>query len=874
MQELIGMAMRTVSLMSSSQLYGLQMPRDNHNLTAFRHILCRNLTWAEIKKLYNPTELTLAICLYPTKFEEAARNDRSTLFYLHQQAKEIYYAHFKDITDVAMAFEIGCLDIRSFATSADPCTKDLLDVLDKGRGLHSFFPPCVLHAYKNKALRRAVQNYLVKVQHYSEEDCALDMLNRYLILLKFDRDVIKCSFGAGHGFPVELVIGPRFQVSILIENANEPRTVAYFASIKRVMVSKTVGPDGVRYQVRLAIEQSSDPNAPLEIMTFNFHTQEAADTVVHLLEGYCGEAIGAAMQDNVSEFGTATSNRTSRASRDSFLPNGCPYRLKETPTNEMQKLEMPRESVLLEQVLGEGQFGDVYKGIYRKNHHSELINVAVKTCKIDASTEERSQFLEEAQVVLQNALFGPAIDGFELLTGSRVIGLQYTDDIALLGDDTQADQHASNRLVIEVSRDIAARNILVARADWVKLADFGMARMLNDANEFRADKGRKMPIKWMAPESVHHRRFSSASDVWMFGVCMWEILSGGTKPFADMTNAEAAEHVTRGQRLKRPETCPRNLYVVMLECWNTNPQRRPTFAALKPRLRELAAQSRDAAKSDYLNSGKVSPTRKSRSAAQHHHHHTHSGNRKQEMPGGFQNNSSTAKLPSVHSRWDEVTELEPTDRGALSDGARFETSRDIILSGTKKQMPCSTNASESRRAVCGNSIGSSRSMSVGNTHRTESDLSPQERDRLHTTHLETNISGYTRSTTAGQSRLRSAPNISRDPSPKRNVTSGYEPPQSIGASVRDLFAAIEVEFGTSNVENEIFLAERQLNASMYHLISTIKDAKLSINRGPLLEEYRRHLLTLSYAIAADAHSLYTAVHESRNRLLSSRQSAT
>ncbi|KAA0200331.1 PTK2 protein tyrosine kinase 2 [Fasciolopsis buskii] len=781
-KELIGMAMRTVSLMSSSQLYGLQTPREDHNLNSFRHILCRNLTWAEIKKLFHPTELTLAICLFPTKFEEAARNDRSTLFYLHQQAKEIYHAHFNEITDVAMAFEIGCLDIRSFASSSDPCTKDLLDVLDKGRGLNSFFPPCVLQTYKSKALRRAVQNYLVKVQHYSEEDCALDMLNRYLILLKFDRDVIRCSFGAGQGFPVEMVIGPRFQVSIMLENAAEPRTVAYFASIKKVMVSKTVGSDGVRYQVRLAIEQSNDPNAPLEIMTFSFQSQEAADTVVHLLEGYCGEAIGAAIQDNGYDVGSSSANPIHRVSRDIFLPNGCPYRLKESTNREIQKLEMPRGSVILEQVLGEGQFGDVYKGIYRKESQTEAISVAVKTCKIDASPEERGQFLEEARIlsefnhphiirllgvcseepiwlVMEYAPLGELRHYLIARNGQIAYPLLLTFCYQIVAALTCLE---SKRCV---HRDIAARNILVARSDWVKLADFGMAKILYDADEFRADKGRKMPIKWMAPESVHHRRFSSASDVWMFGVCMWEILSGGTKPFADMTNAEAAEHVTRGQRLKRPEICPRNLYVIMLECWNTNPQRRPTFAALKPRLRELAAQSREVAKSDYQNSekagsptnpeakhfipdrgqtnshhhnsGKTSPTCKSRT---NHQHSTADRTKVAQNALPHHDNSSSSKLPSVRSRWEEVTELETpiggdggndigVNGGSDSDSARYDTTPDFHLDNgvQKKHTRGLTDASDMRPESAGNTVSSSRSRCAGNNrhqHHSNRQLSP------------------------------------------------------------------------------------------------------------------------------------------------------
>ncbi|KAF7234005.1 hypothetical protein EG68_11547 [Paragonimus skrjabini miyazakii] len=195
-KEMINMAMRTVSLSTASQLYGLRMPHKCKNASQpFRHILCRKLTWERLKSMYNPKELILSICLYPTKFEEAARNDRTTLFYLHQQARELYYARFSEIQDVDMAFEVGCLDIRSIVFSPNILPKDLMELVEKARPLQSFFPPCVTQQYKGKSLRRLVQSYLYKVKHYTEEDCVLDMLNRYLILLQFDRDVIRCSFG-------------------------------------------------------------------------------------------------------------------------------------------------------------------------------------------------------------------------------------------------------------------------------------------------------------------------------------------------------------------------------------------------------------------------------------------------------------------------------------------------------------------------------------------------------------------------------------------------------------------------------------------------------------------------------------------------------
>ncbi|VDO90150.1 unnamed protein product [Schistosoma margrebowiei] len=145
-----------------------------------------------------------------------------------------------------------------------------------------------------------------------------------------------------------------------------------------------------------------------------------------------------------------------------------------------------------------------------------------------------------------------------------------------------------------------------------------MSLILTDKNDFQdssyfllstqlAEQGRKMPIKWMAPESLHQRRFSSASDVWMFAVCIWEILSKGVKPFSNLTNAEAVEQIARGVRLERPDKCPHSLYEILLQCWNANPTLRPTFSMLKPRIRELTIQYKSTSASlepMYLNCGK------------------------------------------------------------------------------------------------------------------------------------------------------------------------------------------------------------------------------------------------------------------------------
>lgn len=131
-----------------------------------------------------------------------------------------------------------------------------------------------------------------------------------------------------------------------------------------------------------------------------------------------------------------------------------------------------------------------------------------------------------------------------------------------------------------VHRDIAARNVLVSAHDCVKLADFGLSRLIEEDCYYKASKG-KLPIKWMAPESINFRRFTTASDVWMFGVCVWEICMLGVKPFQGVKNSEVIGKLEQGHRLSLPQTCPPKLYSILTQCWAYEPSKRPTFQQLK-----------------------------------------------------------------------------------------------------------------------------------------------------------------------------------------------------------------------------------------------------------------------------------------------------
>lgn len=132
-----------------------------------------------------------------------------------------------------------------------------------------------------------------------------------------------------------------------------------------------------------------------------------------------------------------------------------------------------------------------------------------------------------------------------------------------------------------VHRDLAARNILLSSRHQAKISDFGLSRALGVGNNYyQASQGGKWPIKWYAPESYNYGTFSHASDVWSFGVTLWEMYTFGSPPYGEMKGVDVIQMVDAGQRLNRPDACPDNVFRIMQSCWNYNPKDRPTFRHL------------------------------------------------------------------------------------------------------------------------------------------------------------------------------------------------------------------------------------------------------------------------------------------------------
>ncbi|KAG8245297.1 Tyrosine-protein kinase Src42A [Homalodisca vitripennis] len=259
--------------------------------------------------------------------------------------------------------------------------------------------------------------------------------------------------------------------------------------------------------------------------------------------------------------------------------------------------EIDRSSLKFVRKLGHGQFGEVWEGLW-----NNTTPVAIKTLK--PGTMDPKDFLTEAQIMKKlrhNKLIQlyavctveePIYIITELMKNGSLLeflqgkgrGLKLTQLIDM------AAQIASGMAYLEsqnyIHRDLAARNVLVGDGNIVKIADFGLARLIKE-DEYEARVGARFPIKWTAPEAANYSRFSIKSDVWSFGILLTELVTYGRIPYPGMTNAEVLHQVEHGYRMPSPPGCPTTLYDIMLECWHKDPMKRPTFETLQWKLEDF-----------------------------------------------------------------------------------------------------------------------------------------------------------------------------------------------------------------------------------------------------------------------------------------------
>uniref|UniRef100_A0A8C2H8G5 Tyrosine-protein kinase n=1 Tax=Cyprinus carpio TaxID=7962 RepID=A0A8C2H8G5_CYPCA len=262
----------------------------------------------------------------------------------------------------------------------------------------------------------------------------------------------------------------------------------------------------------------------------------------------------------------------------------------------IKKWILNHEDVILGELLGKGNFGEVFRGTLR-----DKTLVAVKTCKEDLPQDLKIKFLSEARILKQYdhpnivKLIGvctqrqPIYIVMELVPGGDFLSFlrKKKEDLKTKQLVKFALDAAAGMAYLElkncIHRDLAARNCLVGENNVLKISDFGMSRQ-EDNGIYSSSGLKQIPIKWTAPEALNYGRYSSESDVWSYGILLWETFSLGVCPYPGMTNQQAREQVEKGYRMSCPQKCPDEVYRIMQRCWEYKPENRPKFVDIQKEL--------------------------------------------------------------------------------------------------------------------------------------------------------------------------------------------------------------------------------------------------------------------------------------------------
>uniref|UniRef100_A0A4W6BSI7 non-specific protein-tyrosine kinase n=1 Tax=Lates calcarifer TaxID=8187 RepID=A0A4W6BSI7_LATCA len=563
--------------------YGLLL---KHLKSEELHWLHPDLTVGEVEQRYESHHVEaewrydLRIRYVPVNFLEKFQDDRSTLLYFYQQVRSDYMQYHASKVSDGMALQLGCLEIRRFYKDMNAKgleKKSNFELLEKEVGLDLFFPEQLINSMKSKQLRKLIQQTFQQYATLKEDGCMVKFFETLKEFVSYDEEV----------FPCELVVSDNIMFNLPSTKSCDSHCCGFpgavfladFKQIKRVQcLSRSDG----KALLNLDIEGAR------QCLSINVATVPMAENMMDLIDGYCR------LENETDESVIYRPNRDANA-RSSLpeIPTGSSLLSFNKFLSLVVKYGIDRNDIVLGRILGEGFFGEVYDGFYKKN--GDRVNVAVKTCK-DCSPDVMEKFMSEA--VIMKGLEHPHI--------VKLIGIIEEDPVWIvmelyqygeLGNYlTQNQKNLTNTTLVLFSlqickalvylegvnlvhRDIAVRNVLVASPECVKLGDFGLSRYIEDEEYYKASITR-LPIKWMAPESINFRRFTTASDVWMFAVCVWEIMSHGQQPFFWLENRDVINQLEQGIRLPKPDNCPPALYSLMTRCWSYDPRERPTFTEL------------------------------------------------------------------------------------------------------------------------------------------------------------------------------------------------------------------------------------------------------------------------------------------------------
>ncbi|KAK3860047.1 hypothetical protein Pcinc_024337 [Petrolisthes cinctipes] len=276
--------------------------------------------------------------------------------------------------------------------------------------------------------------------------------------------------------------------------------------------------------------------------------------------------------------------------------------------------ELPRARLVMGESLGEGAFGKVVRAEVQGILRPEMMTtVAVKMLKEGHTDSELMDLVSEMEmmkmigthiniinllgcctqdgplyVVVEYAALGNLRDylrnnrpssGYERAIGQEPDAITHKDLVSFAYQVARGMDYLASKKCIH--RDLAARNVLVSEDRIMKIADFGLARDIHSQDYYRKTSEGRLPVKWMAPEALFHRVYTTQSDVWAFGILLWEIMTLGGTPYPTVPSVERLFQLLReGHRMEKPSNCSLEIYMMMRECWRYQPTQRPTFKDL------------------------------------------------------------------------------------------------------------------------------------------------------------------------------------------------------------------------------------------------------------------------------------------------------
>ncbi|XP_041832020.1 protein tyrosine kinase 2 beta, b [Melanotaenia boesemani] len=579
------------------------------------HWLHPDLTVGEVEMLYESHHVEaewrydLRIRYVPVNFIEKFKDDRPTFLYFYQQVRSDYMQYHASKVSDGMALQLGCLEIRRFykdMNSKGLEKKSNFELLEKEVGLDLFFPQQVINSMKSRPLRKLIQQTFQQYATLQEDECMIKFLETLKEFIRYDEEAFPCELVQGWSLSVELVIGGRG----IRQRTQKDAAAVFLADFKQIKKVQCSQQSDNKVLLNLGIEGAR------QRLSISVATMAMAENMMDLIDGYCR------LENDTEDSVIYRPNKDAKNARSSLpdIPTGrepstsrhsmgsdiyCEI-VDERPKSVV-KFGIDRNDVVLGRILGEGFFGAVYDGVYKKANGIR-VNVAVKTCK-DCSPDVMEKFMSEA-VIMKNLDHPHIVKLIGVIEEDPVWIVMELYQYGELGHYLTENQNklTNTTLVLfslqickalvyleglnMVHRDIAVRNVLVASADCVKLGDFGLSRYIEDEEYYKASISR-LPIKWMAPESINFRRFTTASDVWMFAVCVWEVMSRGQQPFFWLENRDVINQLEQGIRLPKPDNCPPALYSLMTRCWSYDPRERPSFTELVLKISEVQKMEKE-----------------------------------------------------------------------------------------------------------------------------------------------------------------------------------------------------------------------------------------------------------------------------------------